>query len=166
MWAAFTFTTLIFLTITTCNWNLCVIISVSISLLVKTFYEFYWLLKSYLTWDEVFKNGPSEVCGGQPLIILDDMVCLGRPYHFKIFKGFLPQILLGRFLNTVSHFGDNKYFQRSWTDSFPIMTLNSMKSNQGEVCFNPFQPSVAFQIETTHLFCTGMVFIWNLALGC
>ena len=31
------------------------------------------------------------------------MVCLGRPCHFKFFKGFLPQILLGSFLNTVVH---------------------------------------------------------------
>ena len=29
------------------------------------------------------------------------MVC--RPYHFKFFKGFLPQILLGLFLNTLAH---------------------------------------------------------------
>ena len=28
---------------------------------------------------------------------------LGRPYHFKFFKGCLPQILLGPFLNTLSH---------------------------------------------------------------
>ena len=28
---------------------------------------------------------------------------LGRPYPFKLFKGCLPQILLGRFLNTLSH---------------------------------------------------------------
>ena len=26
-----------------------------------------------------------------------------RPYHFKFFKGCLPQILLGSFLNTLSH---------------------------------------------------------------
>ena len=29
-----------------------------------------------------------------------DMVCLGRPYDFKIFKGCLPQILPSPFLNT------------------------------------------------------------------
>ena len=28
--------------------------------------------------------------------------CLGRPYHFKFFKGCLPQILLVPFLNTLS----------------------------------------------------------------
>ena len=28
---------------------------------------------------------------------------VGRPYHFKFFKGCLPQILLGPFLNTLTH---------------------------------------------------------------
>ena len=30
------------------------------------------------------------------------MVCLSRPYHFKSFKGSLPQILLGPFLNILT----------------------------------------------------------------
>ena len=30
------------------------------------------------------------------------MVCLRRPYHFKFFKGCLPQILLSPFLSTLS----------------------------------------------------------------
>ena len=30
------------------------------------------------------------------------MVCLSRPYPFKLFKGFLPQILLDPFLNALS----------------------------------------------------------------
>ena len=30
------------------------------------------------------------------------MICLSRPYPFKIFKGCLPEILLGRHLNTLS----------------------------------------------------------------
>ena len=29
------------------------------------------------------------------------MICLSRPYSFKLFKGYLPQILLGLFLNTL-----------------------------------------------------------------
>ena len=29
--------------------------------------------------------------------------CLCRPYSFKLFEGCLPQILLNRFLNTLSH---------------------------------------------------------------
>ena len=30
------------------------------------------------------------------------MVCLSIPYHFKYFKVFLPEILLGPFLNTLT----------------------------------------------------------------
>ena len=30
------------------------------------------------------------------------MVCLGRPYYFKSFKGCLSQILLGPFLNILT----------------------------------------------------------------
>ena len=43
--------------------------------------------------DKVFKNGPSKICGIQPL----------KSYPFKSFKGCLPQILLGPFMNTLSH---------------------------------------------------------------
>ena len=42
------------------------------------------------------------------------MFYLSRPYPFKFFKGCLPQILLGPFLNTLSHIsdalGNNKKF--------------------------------------------------------
>ena len=52
-----------------------------------------WTLESLMNlWGKVFKNGPSKIWGRQPL-----------PYHFKLFKGCLPQILLGPFLNTLSH---------------------------------------------------------------
>ena len=41
------------------------------------------------------------------------MVCLGRgrPYHFKFFKGCLPQILLGPFSNILTEmtFWDDKF---------------------------------------------------------
>ena len=35
------------------------------------------------------------------------MVCLSRSYHFKIFKGYLPPILLGPFLNTLTQMFDS-----------------------------------------------------------
>lgn len=38
---------------------------------------------------KVFNNGPSKIC-------------LGRPYHFKPFKGYLLQIFPGPFLNTLT----------------------------------------------------------------
>ena len=46
-------------------------------------------------WVMVFKNGLGKICGRQPLKNWTDMVCLGRSYHYKFFKGCLPQILLG-----------------------------------------------------------------------
>ena len=42
-------------------------------------------------WDEVFKNRPSKICGRQPLKNLK-CITLSRSYHFKFFKGCLPQI--------------------------------------------------------------------------
>ena len=35
--------------------------------------------------------------------IWSDMVTLGRPYHFKFFKDCLLEILLGSFLNPLTH---------------------------------------------------------------
>ena len=49
---------------------------------------------------KVFKNGPSKICGRQPSKYLK---WYGLPNHFKFFKGSLPQILLGPFLNTLTH---------------------------------------------------------------
>ena len=40
------------------------------------------------------------------------MVCLRRPYHFKLFKGCLPQILLGLFLNTLPHLYEDEHIAR------------------------------------------------------
>ena len=54
-------------------------------------------------WVKVSKNGPSKICGRQPLQNWSDMVCLSRPYHFKFFKDCLSQVLLGTFLNTLAH---------------------------------------------------------------
>ena len=47
--------------------------------------------------------------------ILDEcVVCWGRPYHFKFFKGCLPQILLGPFLNTLTQLTYFKHFGLKW----------------------------------------------------
>ena len=51
--------------------------------------------------DKVFKNGPSKICVIQPI---KDLKGYGlQTYHFNFFKGCLPQILLGPFVNTLSH---------------------------------------------------------------
>ena len=55
-------------------------------------------------WVRVFKNRPRKVCRRQPLKNLKwyDLPKQTRPYHFKFFKGCLPKILLGPFLNTLT----------------------------------------------------------------
>ena len=47
---------------------------------------------------------------GKKLIILTFIWgnCLSRSYSLKVFKGCLPQILLGPFLNTLSHLAPNQ----------------------------------------------------------
>ena len=49
---------------------------------------------------KVFKNGPNKICGKQSLKKLR-LYGPYRPYHLKFFKGCLPQILPGPFLNTL-----------------------------------------------------------------
>ena len=48
------------------------------------------------------------------------MVYLGTPHHFKFFKGCLPQILLGSFLNTLTQMN-----QQSWTKHLETFSLFS-----------------------------------------
>ena len=50
-----------------------------------------------IIWVKVFESRSSKICKRQPLINLADH------YHFKFFKGCLPQILLGPFLNTLTY---------------------------------------------------------------
>ena len=49
------------------------------------------------------------------------MFCLSRPYHFKFFKGSLPQISLGSFLNTLSHL----LFKRGQTTGLFVLCIFS-----------------------------------------
>ena len=63
--------------------------------LLKTIHNVYISIQEWTKsnlWKEAFKK--LEVIGS---------ACLGRPYHFKLFKGCLPQILLGPFSNTLTH---------------------------------------------------------------
>ena len=51
--------------------------------------------------------------------------CLSRPYHLKFFKGCIPQILLGRFLNTLPHIITIKS-SNSWYDA--VFSTNGIHS--------------------------------------
>ena len=52
----------------------------------------------WIIWEKLFENGPSKICGRQPR----------NP--FKFFKGCFPQILLGLFLNTLSHMSLENFY--------------------------------------------------------
>ena len=54
-------------------------------------------------WDKVFKNGPNKVCRRQSLKNLKGYGLLKQTISLQFFKGCLQQVLLGPFLNTLSH---------------------------------------------------------------
>ena len=59
------------------------------------------------------------------------MICLGRPYHFKFFKGCLPQILLGPFLNTLTDlFLPHVYPKQKFST---LNKKNELSSESGEI---------------------------------
>ena len=59
-------------------------------------------LKNIYIWVKVFKNGSSKICGRHYLKKLG--ILFRQTISLQICKGFLPQILLGPFLNTLIHF--------------------------------------------------------------
>ena len=67
-----------------------------------------------ITRNKVFKNGPSKICGKQPL----KMVCLGRQYHFQFFKECLPQILIGSFFARYTY---HAYSKINWMNQFNMI---------------------------------------------
>ena len=62
-------------------------------------------------WDKVFKNRPSKICGSQPLKNFKGYTSLPKVDHTTstIFKGCVPQILLGPFLNTLTQKKKNDF---------------------------------------------------------
>ena len=67
---------------------------------VSGLHMYLWNNYLWYIWVKVFKNGPSKICGRQPLKNL----VIWSALHFKFFKGCLPKILVGPFLNTLTHF--------------------------------------------------------------
>ena len=84
-------------------------LSDKIPIYYKWHYEWHFQNKEHHIWVKVIKNGPSKICGRKPVKFWSDTVCLSRPYHFKFFKGCLPQILFGPFLTYITleivHYG-------------------------------------------------------------
>ena len=67
------------------------------ALILTSIYSFI-----YVIWVKLFKNGPSKICGRHPS---KNLKCTSN-----FFKGCLPQILFGPFLNTLTHIS----FYGSW----------------------------------------------------
>ena len=97
---------------------------------VKLYCLYYWFWTCiYLqskrsplshTWVKVFKNGPSKICGRQPLKKIEVIiVCPSRPYYIKFFTGCLPLISLGPLLNILTHIRpENKFTWQMLFESF------------------------------------------------
>ena len=62
--------------------------------------------------------------------VWSDIICLGRPYHFKFFKGCLPQILLDPFLNTLTHLWFQIYI--TLQDNCPNIPNNGQDNNDSD----------------------------------
>ena len=65
------------------------------------------------------------------------MVFLGRPNHWRFFKGCLLQILLGLFLNTLTHL---IFFLKNFKTCFDKFALLEEK----RIRFKPFVPNASF----------------------
>ena len=81
----------------------------------------------------VFENESIKICGSQPL--KNDMVYLSRPYIFNFFKGCLPQILLGPFLNFLSHLYAKIYRFLSPVSHFSYCFLLANFPSTVPICF-------------------------------
>ena len=95
-----------------------------------------WSLNQTFKWFKVFKNGPSKICGRQPLKNLK------WPYQFKFFKGCLPQVLLGPFLNTLTQMKLLRFLNfilriTGISSRSPIIKTSCIPLWQSK-CFGPF----------------------------
>ena len=60
------------------------------------------------------------------------MVCLSRLYHFRFFKGCLPQILLGPSLDTLSQMMDEELFKINLrVESVKLSVFENKKHRKG-----------------------------------
>ena len=64
-----------------------------------------------------------------------EVVCLGRPYYFKFFIGCLSQILLGPFLNTLSHINQEHQISTNLISFIQSIHMNSRGSSCYKINF-------------------------------
>ena len=81
------------------------------------------------------------------------MVCLSKPYHFKFFKSCLPQILLGPFLNTLTHIKliMNCHHAHDVTLFRLFLVILSLWSKYHDNSISRFRVIIGFAHEPFHL---------------
>ena len=75
------------------------------------------------------------------------MVCLSRPYPIRFFKGCLPQILLGPFLNTLYHLEKDEELIKNVSDDCKICQIYRK---------SPPRPVVGLTMATSFKECVAM----------
>ena len=95
------------------------------------------------------------------------MVCLSRPYFFIFFRGCLPQILLGPFLNALSrktvllilnYHGEIHYQNCFWLTNFKVNNIQFPAHHETSVKTNKYQSVITkkfnliFQAKSYHGF--------------
>ena len=83
-----------------------------------TFLEKYTTASETNICDKVFKMDQMKFFEESFQKLWSDMVCLSRPYHFKYFKGCLPQISLGHCWILCPF-----YFLFSWANGSILLVL-------------------------------------------
>ena len=78
------------------------------------------LKKERLAWNSLtnYENGPSKICGRQPLKNLKRYGLLSRAFCSKFFKGCLPPIPLAPFSNTLFHLNSLNIWREIWQRLF------------------------------------------------
>ena len=89
------------------------------------------------------------------------MVCLGRPYHFKICKGCHPQISLLPFLNTLTHFRNHPVSTYAKFSEKLTLLTHFLFMSGGKKCLNfwiilyltSIYLSLSKFVKTTYIIC-------------
>ena len=82
-------------------------------------------------------------------------IWVSRPYHFKFFKGCLPQILLGPFLNTLTHIVIffRRHFAKCWSKKWEVLYMLTTYIKNAEpsshVVLNNYSPKAETHSDVT-----------------
>ena len=84
----------------------------------------YWTEILLIPWNTLFSGLRSYGPKYSRIDQVKFMICLSRPYYFKLFKVCLPQILLGPFVNNLPHI-----ILKNYLDKFLNWKTNTLYDN-------------------------------------